>query len=79
MTDNDRYSEAMKDARENYDSADDYEAEARIDAMKARVEQLKAKLHEMNQPGYYGSWCSGYLKAAFQKELAELNKILNIE
>jgi hypothetical protein len=37
-----------------------------------RIAWLKAKLKEMSVPGYYGCWCAGYMKRAYQEELKKL-------
>jgi hypothetical protein len=42
------------------------------DKKQARIAEIKAKLAEMAQPGYYGSWCSGYLRNALKAELKKL-------
>lgn len=37
-----------------------------------RIAWLEAKLKEMSQPGYYGAWCAGYMKKAYEAELKKL-------
>jgi hypothetical protein len=54
MNDNDRISEMMKDARENYNPADDYEAEAAQDAKTKPLQ--KPEIVKGSIVCYRGGW-----------------------